>query len=117
MVKMVALYASSTDSMVLDIILREEIACSGVERQNCDATAHAPNSNVERYHFPIFSFSQHDPPGRIYEHSETGAMILLSAFRDSDKVYEHHLAAARLELENFGLADPTVFAAQLHKAG
>jgi hypothetical protein len=56
-------------------------------------------------------------PGRIYEHPEAGAMIMLPAVRDSDKVYEHHLAAARLELENFGLADPTVFAAKLQKAG
>ncbi len=41
----------------------------------------------------------------------------LPAFPDSDKVYEHHLAAARLELENFGLADATVFAAKLQRAG
>jgi len=61
--------------------------------------------------------AQQDPPGRIYEHVETGAMILLPALCDSDKVYEHHLAAARLELENFGLADATVFAAKLQKAG
>jgi hypothetical protein len=59
--------------------------------------------------------AQHDPPGRIYEHKEAGAMIMLPVFRESDKVYEHHLAAARLELENFGLADPTVFAAKLQK--
>jgi hypothetical protein len=61
--------------------------------------------------------AQEDPPGRIYEHPEAGAMILLPAFHDSDKVYEHHLEAARLELENFGLADATVFAAKLQKAG
>jgi hypothetical protein len=61
--------------------------------------------------------AQHDPPGHIYQHPETGAMILLPAFRDGEKVYEHHLAAARLELENFCLADATVFAAKLQKAG
>ncbi len=61
--------------------------------------------------------AQHDPPGRIYEHPEAGAMIMLPAFRDSDKVYQHHLEASRLELENFGLADATVFAAKLQKAG
>jgi hypothetical protein len=60
---------------------------------------------------------QQDPPGRIYEHPATGATILLPAFPDSDKVYEHHLKAARLELENFGLADARVFAAKLQKAG
>jgi len=61
--------------------------------------------------------AQHEPPGRIYEHPEAGATIMLPAYRDSDKVYEHHLAAARVELENFGLADATVFAAKLQKAG
>lgn len=61
--------------------------------------------------------AQHDPPGRIYEHDKAGAIIMLPAYRDSDKVFEHHLAAARLELENFGLADATVFAAKLQKAG
>ena len=61
--------------------------------------------------------AQHDPPGRIYEHPQAGAIIMLPAFRDDDKVYEHHLVAARLELENFGLADATVFAAKLQMAG
>jgi hypothetical protein len=60
---------------------------------------------------------QHGPPGHVYQHEQTGAMILLPAFRDTDKLYEHHLAAARLELENFGLADASVFAAKLQKAG
>jgi hypothetical protein len=58
-----------------------------------------------------------DPPGRIYEHQKTGAVIIIPAFPDSDHVYEHHLIAARGELENFGLADPSVFAAELQKAG
>jgi len=57
-----------------------------------------------------------DPPGRIYEHPKVGALIPLPAFPDSDKVYEHHLAAARSELDAFGIADPTTFDAKLHKA-
>jgi hypothetical protein len=57
------------------------------------------------------------PPGRIYEHQKTGAVIMLPEFSDSDQVFEHHLVAARMELDHFGLADPTVFAAQLQKAG
>jgi hypothetical protein len=61
--------------------------------------------------------ARQDPPGRIYEHAQTGAVIMLPACRDGDKVYEHHLAAARLELENFGLANATVFDAKLHKVG
>jgi hypothetical protein len=61
--------------------------------------------------------AEHDPPGRIYEHKKSGAVIMLPAFAESDKVFEHHLVAVRLELDNFGLADPTVFAAKLQKAG
>ena len=57
------------------------------------------------------------PPGRIYEHENAGAVIMLPAFPDADKVYEHHLAAARLELDNFGIADSRTFDAQLQKAG
>jgi hypothetical protein len=57
------------------------------------------------------------PPGRIYEHKKAGAVIMLPAMRESDKVYEHHLVAARLELDDFGIADPTTFEAKLHKVG
>jgi hypothetical protein len=60
---------------------------------------------------------RNDPPGRIYEHQKAGAMILLPAFRESDKVFEHHLEAARSELDAFGIADSTTFEAKLHKAG
>jgi hypothetical protein len=57
------------------------------------------------------------PPGRIYEHKETGAIVALHAFPETAKVYEHHLVAARIELDNFGIADPTTFEAKLRKAG
>jgi hypothetical protein len=66
-------------------------------------------------------FSRHpsrkEPPGRIYEHKKTGAMILLPAVRDGDKVFEYHLVAVRTELDHFGIADPTAFAAKLPKTG
>jgi hypothetical protein len=61
--------------------------------------------------------SKNDPPGRVYEHKKTGSMILLPAFDDGEQVYEHHLVTVRVELENFGIADPTTFAAKLQKAG
>jgi hypothetical protein len=57
------------------------------------------------------------PPGRIYEHPGTGATVALPAIAENEKVYEHHLLAARIELENFGIADPTTFDAKLRKAG
>jgi hypothetical protein len=58
-----------------------------------------------------------DPPGRIYEHKQAGAIIMLPASPEREKVYEHHLASARSELEDFGIADPTTFDAKLQKAG
>jgi hypothetical protein len=58
-----------------------------------------------------------DPPGRVYEHKKAGAIIMVPAYADTDKVFEHHLAAARTELENFGIANPAAFAARLQKAG
>jgi hypothetical protein len=58
-----------------------------------------------------------DPPGRIYEHKSAGAIIMLPALPEDDKVYEHHRAAARSELDTFGIADPTTFDAKLRKAG
>jgi hypothetical protein len=57
------------------------------------------------------------PPGRIYEHEATGAVIKLPAVADCDQVYEYHLLTARKELEHFGIADPSTFAAKLQKAG
>ena len=61
--------------------------------------------------------AKHDPPGHVYEHEETGAVIMLPAFAESDKIFEYQLAAVRTELDNFGLADPSVLAAKLQKAG
>ena len=57
------------------------------------------------------------PPTRVYDHSEAGAMIMLPALPVGDKVFEYHLVAVRKELDNFGIADPTAFAAKLQKAG
>ena len=61
--------------------------------------------------------SRHEPPGKIYEHKNSGAVIMLPAFPESDQVYEHHLVAARMELDHFGLANPNVFASELQNAG
>ena len=57
------------------------------------------------------------PPGRIYEHKKTGAIVALPSFPETDKVYAHHWMAARTELDNFGIADPTTFDAKIQKAG
>ena len=61
--------------------------------------------------------TEEPPPTRVYDHQQAGAMIMLPAFPDTDKVFEYHLVAVRTELDNFGIADPTLFAAKLQKAG
>jgi hypothetical protein len=61
--------------------------------------------------------SKKDPPGRIYKHQKTGAIIMLPALPKSDKVFEYHMVAVRTELDNFGIADPTAFEAKLQKTG
>ncbi len=60
--------------------------------------------------------ARQNPPGHIYEH-ETGAIVMLPAFAESDCIYEYQLVVVRTELDNFGLADPSVFAAKLQNAG
>ena len=57
------------------------------------------------------------PPGRIYEHKKSGAVVMLPELPETDKIFEHHLVAAQMELNNFGLAVPSVFSAKLENAG
>ena len=57
------------------------------------------------------------PPARVYQHKEAGAMLTLPAFADGDRVFEYHLISVRTQLDNFGIANPTAFAAKLRKAG
>jgi hypothetical protein len=58
-----------------------------------------------------------DPPTRVYEHKESGALITIPPFPKSDFVLDHHLLAARTILDLFGVAEPKVFDAKLQKAG
>ena len=60
--------------------------------------------------------AKQSPPGHVYEH-KGGALVMLPAVAETEKVFEHHLVVVRTELENFGLAEPSVFAAKLQKAG
>jgi len=61
--------------------------------------------------------STYNPPGVVYEHRETGAIIMLPKFPDRDKVHVHHLMAVRMELENFGFAVPAILTTVAQKAG
>ena len=58
-----------------------------------------------------------DGEARRYAHTQSGAIILLPAYPEEDKVLEYHLLMVRVTLENFGIADPTTFDAKLQKAG
>lgn len=58
-----------------------------------------------------------EPPARVYEQKDYGAIIMLPPFPESDRVYDYHLAAVRVTLNLYGIADPTTFAAELQKAG
>jgi hypothetical protein len=58
-----------------------------------------------------------EPPARRYEHKETGALISTPPYPMSDFAYEHHVFIARMVVDQFGIADPRVFDAQLQKAG
>jgi hypothetical protein len=58
-----------------------------------------------------------DPPTRVYEHTESGALIMMPPFPMTDYVLDYHLVSARTTLDLFGIADPKVFDAKLQKAG
>jgi hypothetical protein len=58
-----------------------------------------------------------DPPVRLYEHKETGAEISMPPCPETEHVLEYHLVTARVMLDEFGIADPTTFAAELQRAG
>lgn len=58
-----------------------------------------------------------DPPAKLYEHKTSGAYVTFPPFPESDHVLDHHLAFAKLTLDNFGIADASIFATELQKAG
>jgi hypothetical protein len=58
-----------------------------------------------------------DPPARRYEHKESGALISMPPFPETDFVLDYHLVGARTTADLFGIADPKVFDAKLKKAG
>ena len=68
-----------------------------------------------------FGFScrlvEKEPPARRYEHKESGALISMPPFPESDFVLDRYLVAARTTLDLFGIADPKVFDSKLQKAG
>jgi hypothetical protein len=60
---------------------------------------------------------QKEPPARIYEQKESGAIIMMPPFPESDFVLDYHLFVARTTVDLFGIADPKVFDSKLQTAG
>jgi hypothetical protein len=59
--------------------------------------------------------SKEEPPARVYEHKESGALLTVPPFPMDDFVFDHHLVAARTTVDLFGIADQKVFDAKLEK--
>jgi hypothetical protein len=55
------------------------------------------------------------PRARVYEHP-SGAILMLPVFPDEQMVYPHHLTAAQVTLDNYGIASLWDFVAELQKA-
>jgi hypothetical protein len=60
---------------------------------------------------------QGDPPARRYEHKESGALITMPPFPETDFVLDYHLVGARTTLDLFGIAEPSVFDEKLQRVG
>jgi hypothetical protein len=60
-------------------------------------------------------FVNGEPPARVYEHKATGAAFTMPPFADDDLVYEHHLVAARVLSDGFGVIDAKDFDAKLKR--
>lgn len=56
-----------------------------------------------------------DPPAKVYEH-ETGALIALPVFPNSETVLQRHMVAVRAILDTYGIADSSDLALPLPKS-
>jgi hypothetical protein len=53
---------------------------------------------------------------RVYEHENTGAMIVLPERPLEEKAIPHHVAAVRMLLDGYGIANESELASALQKA-
>jgi hypothetical protein len=53
---------------------------------------------------------------QVYEHQETGAVIILPATSERKRALPHHLAAVQGTLAEYRIADPLDLAGELQKA-
>ncbi len=56
-------------------------------------------------------------PTRVYKHEQSGAIIMMPPFPETDKVLDYHLLGARTTVDGFGIADAAAFDAKFRKAG
>jgi hypothetical protein len=57
-----------------------------------------------------FTIHEPEPRVRVYKHAESGAVIILPSFPDTDRVYGHHLTAVKMTLDAYGIATEPEFA-------
>jgi hypothetical protein len=55
------------------------------------------------------------PPTRVYEHKETGALLMIPDLPADELLYKHHLVVARVTLDQFGIIDAEDFDAKLRR--
>jgi predicted RNA binding protein YcfA (HicA-like mRNA interferase family) len=60
---------------------------------------------------------ERDGKGVQYKHENTGAQITLPFYPMDDYVIDYHMLIVRGTLDDFGVANPSVFDAKLQKAG
>ena len=63
-----------------------------------------------------FDVREPEPGTRVYTHAPSRAMLTFPILPPPQRVRDHHLAAARMILDAFGVADPSVFGCRLAEA-
>jgi hypothetical protein len=63
-----------------------------------------------------FEIYETEPGTSLYDHPETGALLVYPTMPDDKPVYPHHLLGVRATLDAFGIATEREFASRLLKA-
>ncbi len=64
-----------------------------------------------------YRLSKKEPSARVYEHKETGALIVIAFYPAADRVLDYHLGAVRATLKVYGIADLKDFDTEIEKVG
>lgn len=63
-----------------------------------------------------FTIYEPEPGERVYNHPETGALLVYPSVPEDHSVYPHHLLGVRATLDTFGIASEREFSSRLLKA-